>query len=194
MKTLISVGLLAAAVTVNRYDRAATGANTGETILNAQNVSATGFGKLYSYYVDGAVYAQPLYAPGLDGHNALYVATMNDKVYAFDADKNGPPLWMRDFTDELAGITPVPVADITNRNDLNVVGNAGIESTPVIDSAAAAIYVVARTKENGAYFQRPHKLDLKSGKELVPPASIQANRSEERRVGKECRSRWSPYH
>ena len=22
----------------------------------------------------------------------------------------------------------------------------------------------------------------------------QANRSEERRVGKECRSRWSPYH
>jgi len=175
MKTLISVGLLAAAVTVNRYDRAATGANTGETILNAQNVSATGFGKLYSYYVDGAVYAQPLYAPGLDGHNALYVATMNDKVYAFDADKNGPPLWMRDFTDELAGITPVPVADITNRNDLNVVGNAGIESTPVIDSAAAAIYVVARTKENGAYFQRLHKLDLKSGKELVPPASIQAN-------------------
>ena len=25
-------------------------------------------------------------------------------------------------------------------------------------------------------------------------AWIQAGRSEERRVGKECRSRWSPYH
>ena len=25
-------------------------------------------------------------------------------------------------------------------------------------------------------------------------ASVAANRSEERRVGKECRSRWSPYH
>ena len=25
-------------------------------------------------------------------------------------------------------------------------------------------------------------------------ASVQATRSEERRVGKECRSRWSPYH
>ena len=24
--------------------------------------------------------------------------------------------------------------------------------------------------------------------------SLQVNRSEERRVGKECRSRWSPYH
>ena len=26
------------------------------------------------------------------------------------------------------------------------------------------------------------------------PASAQEQRSEERRVGKECRSRWSPYH
>jgi len=31
--------------------------------------------------------------------------------------------------------------------------------------------------------------------DIAPPAiSITANRSEERRVGKECRSRWSPYH
>src|SRR2546427_11180744 len=27
-----------------------------------------------------------------------------------------------------------------------------------------------------------------------PPRLIKADRSEERRVGKECRSRWSPYH
>src|SRR3712207_6994613 len=26
------------------------------------------------------------------------------------------------------------------------------------------------------------------------PAAVTADRSEERRVGKECRSRWSPYH
>ena len=26
------------------------------------------------------------------------------------------------------------------------------------------------------------------------PASAKTTRSEERRVGKECRSRWSPYH
>ena len=30
--------------------------------------------------------------------------------------------------------------------------------------------------------------------ELKPNNDIHANRSEERRVGKECRSRWSPYH
>ena len=30
--------------------------------------------------------------------------------------------------------------------------------------------------------------------ELSPQAADFVNRSEERRVGKECRSRWSPYH
>ena len=28
----------------------------------------------------------------------------------------------------------------------------------------------------------------------VPPSPNETTRSEERRVGKECRSRWSPYH
>ena len=28
----------------------------------------------------------------------------------------------------------------------------------------------------------------------VPTVEVEATRSEERRVGKECRSRWSPYH
>ncbi len=50
-------------VLMNRYDPASTGANTHETILNAGNVNQTGFGKLYSYYVDGAVYAQPFMLP-----------------------------------------------------------------------------------------------------------------------------------
>src|SRR3712207_8701203 len=33
-------------------------------------------------------------------------------------------------------------------------------------------------------------LDLKN----YPPYALSVPRSEERRVGKECRSRWSPYH
>ena len=32
------------------------------------------------------------------------------------------------------------------------------------------------------------------GEEKGPKINILAERSEERRVGKECRSRWSPYH
>src|SRR3712207_29455 len=32
------------------------------------------------------------------------------------------------------------------------------------------------------------------GPAFKPPIAAEAMRSEERRVGKECRSRWSPYH
>src|SRR3712207_7177651 len=35
---------------------------------------------------------------------------------------------------------------------------------------------------------------LRSGCVRPPPATPPTSRSEERRVGKECRSRWSPYH
>ncbi len=155
---------------MNRYDPEVTGSNPHESVLNPGNVNVAGFGKLYTYYVDGAVYAQPLYRNGL-----LYVATMNDKVYAFDAAKPGPPRWMRDLTDEPAGITPVPVADITNRNDLNVVGNAGVMGTPVIDESHNALFLVARTKENGRYVQRLHRLDLNTGKDQLPAAVIAAS-------------------
>ena len=34
----------------------------------------------------------------------------------------------------------------------------------------------------------------KAGAQLLPENAEQGTRSEERRVGKECRSRWSPYH
>src|ERR1043166_5723445 len=46
-----------------------------------------------------------------------------------------------------------------------------------------------------------HKHSARSGRPFVsvncaaiPPSLIASERSEERRVGKECRSRWSPYH
>lgn len=165
---------------MNRYDRFTTGTNVHEKTLKPGGITVTTFGKLYSYYVDGAVYAQPLYLPevvipGRGTHNVLYVVTMNDKVYAFDADRAGPPLWLRDLTDEPAGVTPVPITDITNDNDLNLVGNAGIEGTPVIDAAAGAIYFVARTRERGSYVQRLHKLDVRDGKDLLQPQIIEAS-------------------
>jgi hypothetical protein len=153
-------------VLTNRYDGARTGANLSETTLTVANVNPSQFGKLYSYPVDGSVYAQPLYASGvvINGtpRNVLYVATMHDKVYAFDADSSSPsPLWMRDFTNP-PSITPVPISDIVPPN-MNIVGNVGIQSTPVIDAASRTIYLLARTKESGSYFQRLHALDIATG-------------------------------
>jgi len=165
---------LAAPVDVLTYhnDNSRDGSNLMEFALTTSNVNTAAFGKLFSCTVDGAVYAQPLYMPG--PRNVVFIATMSDKVYAFDADKPGPPIWLRDLTNELAGITPVPVTDVTNSNDLNVVGTAGILGTPVIDPAINSMFLVARTKESGRYVQRLHRLDLATGKDQLPPVEIEA--------------------
>ena len=49
------------------------------------------------------------------------------------------------------------------------------------------MYYSAGTYESFAHPEKPKDVDKKS-------AYIIGTRSEERRVGKECRSRWSPYH
>ena len=161
-----------------RYDNSRTGTNLSETQLDTSNVNVNQFGKLWTYPVDGSVQAQPLFVSnvpisGQGNHNALFVVTMNDVVYAFDADgtggANGGLLWSRDFRNPSAGVGPVPITDIVGTNGLNITGNVGIESTPVIDLASNTIYLVARTKEvsgsNVKYFQRLHALDITNGNE-----------------------------
>ena len=87
------------AVVTNRYDNVRNGANLSETILNVANVGGGQFGLLFSRVVDGQVYAQPLYLPGLSiggaTHNVVFVATEHDTVFAFDADDAAAtaPLW-----------------------------------------------------------------------------------------------------
>jgi hypothetical protein len=166
-----------ASVTVNGYsgmlswhnDLSITGQNLKETALNTSNVNQNLFGKLFSYSLDGQSFAQPLYVanvpiPGQGTHNVIYVGTEHDTVYAFDADKGGSgPLWSVNFTNPGAGITTVPAADVGGGGP--IAPEVGITGTPVIDGSTGTLYVVAATKENGAYFHRLHALDITSGKE-----------------------------
>ncbi|MET0229839.1 MAG: PQQ-binding-like beta-propeller repeat protein, partial [Rhodanobacteraceae bacterium] len=171
-------------VATERYDDLRTGANLAETTLNTSNVNVDSFGKLWSYTVSGSVYAQPLYVRDVEiaggTHNVLYVVTMNDIVYAFDADSgDDTPLLTFDVTSLVAGSTPVPVRDILGFDD-NIIGNVGIESTPVIDVAANTMYFVARTREmdggcggaNPTFCQRLHRIDIRTLEEIGTPVLI----------------------
>src|SRR5439155_25340254 len=109
------------------------------------------------------IYAQPLYVSGVTigqvAHNVVYVATMNNSLYAFDADapSASTPLWQDNFG------PPVPVADVGELQDSDQV--VGITGTPVIDVASGTLYCVAKTKEGASYVQRLHAVDITSGQE-----------------------------
>lgn len=170
------------AVTTYHNDNYRSGSNQSETQLTPANVSAGSFGKLFSAPVDAAVYAQPLYVPGLTikgaVHNVVFIATENNSVYAYDADVAGPPLWQINFNYGAPGatVTPVPNADV-NCGDLQPV--IGITSTPVIDLATNTLYAVAKTKEVSAsgasYYQRLHGVSVITGAESFPAVTITAS-------------------
>jgi len=119
-------------------DNARTGLNAKESLLTPTNVNVSNFGKLFSYQVDGHVYAQPLYVSnvpvGSKLHNLIYVATEYDSVYAFDADEpgTGAPLWKTSLLN--SGETP-----LTGGNPKPWIG---ITSTPVIDVPGKTLYTV----------------------------------------------------
>lgn len=153
------------AVVTYHNDAARSGANLAETILTPGDVNPNQFGKLFSVAVDGDIYAQPLYLPGVtlpDGRveSLVYVATAADSVYAFAADAPGSPVWHDSLLPP--GATPIPYG-LVHCGD--IVPNIGIIGTPVIDPASGTLYVVTQSLEDGQAVQRLHALDVASGAE-----------------------------
>ena len=179
---LLFGSFLEAQVNVTTYhnDNTRSGLNAQETTLRPANVNSTQFGKLYTTKLDGYVYAQPLYVSNLNinggTHNVIYVATEHDSLYAIDAD-SGTIYWQQSFINLAAGVTTASSGDV-GCSDL--IPEVGISGTPTIDTTTSTIYLVAKTKENGAFVQRLHALDLvtraeKFGGPIVIQATVNGN-------------------
>jgi hypothetical protein len=175
-------------VTTYHYDTLRSGQNIHETVLTPTLVNVNTFGKLFSQPVDGQVYGEPLVVYNLQiigkgTHTVAYVATENDSVYAFDGNSNtgsnASPIWQVSFINPAKGITTIPSSDL---GTIAINPQIGITGTPVIDVNNGTLYVVAATKENGAYFQRLHALDIRTGVEkfggpVVISASVKGSGS-----------------
>ncbi len=142
-------------------------ANLQEYQLNTSNVAPGLFGKLATFPVDGLVYSQPLYVgglsiPGRGTRDVLFVSTMHNSVYAFDANPSAPatPLWKVNFG------TPVPSSVIFPVYS-DIGSEAGILSTGTIDLQRGVIYVVAETLRTGTPIFSLHALDLTTGAEKL---------------------------
>jgi hypothetical protein len=180
--------LLSTDVLTYHNDLTRDGDNLTETTLTPSNVNRNSFGLLFSYPVDGQVYAQPLYManvtlPDHSVHNMVFVVTENDSAYAFDANNPtaGPNgngiLWQDSFIDPGNGITPISAADV-NCGAINP--QIGITDTPVIDPNTGILYFVAATEITAgdgtvSFHQQLHALDIRTGQEaLGGPVEIQA--------------------
>jgi hypothetical protein len=160
---------LVAQVNVLTYhnDNQRTGLNANETLLSAANVNVNQFGKLFSFAVDGHVFAQTLYMSkvsisGKGTHNVVFAATENDTVYAFDADgKSTTPLWHKSLL--ASGETPEHCSVV---NSCFMGPWLGITGTPVIDPSTGTLYVVSRAEKNGTHLHKLHALSLHNGAEM----------------------------
>jgi hypothetical protein len=164
------------------YNNQRSGLNTNETILNLTNVNSTSFGRLFTNMVDGCVYAQPLYVPGVaipgqGAHNMLFIATEHDTVYAFDADvpaAAGGLLWKTNLGPSAVTTIPGGFAEpnfgtrYNGKKYTDIEPEVGITGTPVIDLNSGTLYVDAFTGVVGAttnYFHTLHALNITNGTE-----------------------------
>ena len=150
-----------------------TNANLQEVQLAPATVAPDSFGKLGTFPTDGQVYAQPLYVsglaiPGKGSRNVVFVTSMHNSVYAYDADSTASTslLWSVNLGPSIPASMLFPASgDIANE--------VGILGTGVIDLQQGVLYVVADTLQRGAPVFYLHALDLTNGQErLNGPVAI----------------------
>jgi hypothetical protein len=169
-------GCMLPAVVTQHNDAFRTGANLRETALTIDNVTWSRFGQVATLFVDGDVYAQPLYLPRVRTRNSgqrdlVFVATANNTLYAFDANESGrpSPVWTRaygnavpmpsddfanlektcqSYTDNTHGFPPEAARIMLDNHVGYNMRQIGITSTPVIDPKTNTIYFVTFSRDD----------------------------------------------
>jgi Legume lectin domain/PQQ enzyme repeat len=134
-------------VPTRSYDNFRTGANLKENILTPANVNSSQFGKLFAFTADSEIYAQPLYVSNLNiggsSRNVVFIATMNNSLYAIDAD-TGQELWSRTYG------PPINSNAVQSAPNIAYQAGVGILSTPVIDLSTGLMYLVDGEQHTGS--------------------------------------------
>ena len=149
-----------------------TGWNSTETILNTSNVNKNSFGLLFSRTLDDQMYAQPLIVSNVNisgsARNVVYAATVNNSVYAYDADSSfvTAPYWQINLTEN--GMRAPDHGDVGEACGVgsyyDFTSKIGIVGSPVIDAANKKLFVVARSVDGGGnFFQYLHAIDITNG-------------------------------
>jgi len=161
--TAIPIASAQVNILTNKMDNARDGQNPNETLLTLQNVNSNTFGKLFAFNVDGYIQAQPLYMSNftINGttQNVLFVADMNNSVYAINAD-TGAQLWE-------VNLGPVVPSSVEGCGGVTGTGFSGIGilSTPVIDPTTNTMYLTAKTYVSNVAAYSLHALDITTGLE-----------------------------
>ena len=87
-------------------------------------------------------------------------------------------------------LTPVQQQIVDTPGNLIVRASAGTGKTHTMVAKIATEIEHNHTHKSIAAIT----FTIKAAQEIKDRLTIDSSRSEERRVGKECRSRWSPYH
>jgi hypothetical protein len=166
-------------VLTRSYDNGRNGANTTETVFTPALVQSKGLRRVKSLTIsdDQRIEATPLYVPNLlikgKRHNVVFVASMGNHVFAFDADaQQGQDLL---WTSTLLGTPLDPAPDPKSGPNATVVDLYGINklwgilSTPVIDADANQMYIVnwvATSTDRRSHALRLHRIGLGDGIEI----------------------------
>lgn len=156
---LCTNSVIAQNVWTQHNDQGRTGWYPYETTLNKGNVNKNTFGLSFSHITDDKIVAQPLIVlkvniPNVGIKNVVFVATVNNTVYAYDADGNADAYWSKNYTGKTGGPTDCSTCRPALKYDMHpsLCGggygdfslNIGIVGTPVIDTLGGTMYFVTK--------------------------------------------------